>query len=39
LLAESANVTFSLTNTTGETGIDIVLPYQAFDLMAEWLLV
>jgi hypothetical protein len=39
LLAESANITFSLTNATGESGIDIILPYQAFDLMAEWPLV
>jgi hypothetical protein len=39
LLAQSANVTFTLTNATGNTVIDIVLPYQAFDLTAEWPLV
>ncbi len=39
LLAQSANVTFKLTNAAGESTIDIVLPYQAFDLIAEWPLV
>jgi Eukaryotic aspartyl protease len=39
LLEQSANVTFTLTNTTGTTFIDIVLPYQAFDLRAKWPLV
>jgi hypothetical protein len=39
LLAQSANVTFSLTNTTGNTIVDIILPYRAFDLIAEWPLV
>lgn len=39
LLEQNANVTFALTNTTGNTIVDIVLPYQAFDLTAEWPLV
>lgn len=39
LLEQNANVTFALTNMTGNTIIDIVLPYQAFDLAVEWPLV
>jgi hypothetical protein len=39
LLEQAANVTFTLTNTTGGTFVDIVLPYQAFDLKAKWPLV
>lgn len=39
LLEQAANVTFTLTNTTGNTFVDIVLPYQAFDLKAKWALV
>jgi hypothetical protein len=39
LLTQDANVTFALTNTTGNKFVDIVLPYQAFDLIAEWPLV
>lgn len=39
LLEQSANVTFTLTNSTGRTLVDIVLPYQAFDLKAKWPLV
>ena len=39
LLEQSANVTFTLTNSTGRALVDIVLPYQAFDLKAKWPLV
>jgi len=39
LLEQSANVTFTLTNSTGTTLVEIVLPYQAFDLKAKWPLV
>jgi hypothetical protein len=35
LLEQSVNVTFTLTNMTGTTLVDIVLPYQAFDLRAK----
>ena len=34
LTAENANVTFTLTNSTSKTFVDIVLPYKAFDLLA-----
>ena len=39
LLSQAANVTFTVTNVTGQVMVDIVLPYQAFDLMAEYPLV
>ncbi|KAF4626156.1 hypothetical protein G7Y89_g12007 [Cudoniella acicularis] len=39
LLSQNANVTFTLTNATANTLVDIVLPYQAFDLTASWPLV
>ena len=39
LLSEAANVTFTLTNVTTQVMVDIVLPYQAFDLMANYPLV
>lgn len=39
LLSESASVTFTLTNSTSKVMVDIVLPYQAFDLTAKWPLV
>jgi hypothetical protein len=39
LLSEAANVTFTLTNATSKVLVDIVLPYQAFDLVAQWPLV
>jgi len=35
LLEQAANVTFTLTNVTSEVLINITLPYQAFDLLAE----
>lgn len=35
LLEQAANVTFTLTNVTSEVLIDITLPYQAFDLVAD----
>lgn len=34
LLSQAANVTFTLTNVTSQVLVDIVLPYQAFDLVA-----
>lgn len=39
LVSQNANVTFTLTNVTSQVLVDIVLPYQAFDLMAEYPLV
>ena len=39
LLSQAANVTFTLTNITAQVMVEIVLPYQAFDLMAEYPLV
>ena len=39
LMAQAANVTFTLTNATAEMMVDIVLPYQAFDLVADYPLV
>jgi hypothetical protein len=39
LLAQGANVTFSLTNVTSQVLVDIVLPYLAFDLIADYPLV
>lgn len=39
LLQQSANVTLTLTNSTGKVLVDITLPYQAFDLTAEYPLV
>jgi hypothetical protein len=39
LLSQAANVTFTLTNSTSKVLVDIVLPYQAFDLIAKWPLV
>jgi hypothetical protein len=34
LLAQNANITFTLGNTTSSEKVDIVLPYAAFDLLA-----
>jgi hypothetical protein len=39
LLSQAANVTFTLTNITAQVMVDIVLPYQAFDLTADYPLV
>lgn len=39
LLNQGANVTFTLTNVTGQVLVDIVLPYQSFDLIANYPLV
>jgi hypothetical protein len=39
LLSQAANVTFTLTNVTSQVLVDIVLPYQAFDLIADYPLV
>lgn len=39
LLSQAANITFSLTNITSQTIVDIVLPYSAFDLIADYPLV
>lgn len=39
LIEQSANVTFTLSNTRNATGVNIVLPYAAFDLRASWPLV
>lgn len=39
LLSQAANVTFTLTNVTSQALVDITLPYQAFDLTADWPLV
>jgi hypothetical protein len=39
LLAQSANVVLTLTNITAEVMVDIALPYQAFDLIAEFPLI
>lgn len=39
LLKEAANVTFTVTNVTAESLVDIILPYQAFDLTADYPLV
>jgi hypothetical protein len=39
VLEQAANVTFTLINMAGTTLVDIVLPYQAFDLKAKWPLV
>ncbi|KAH8657447.1 aspartic peptidase domain-containing protein [Tricladium varicosporioides] len=39
MVAQNANVTFTLTNSTAKSMVDIVFPYQAFDLTAKWPLV
>ncbi|KAH7417566.1 aspartic peptidase domain-containing protein [Cadophora sp. MPI-SDFR-AT-0126] len=39
LIQQAANVTFTLKNSTSAMDVDIVLPYAAFDLVAEWPLV
>ncbi|TVY22268.1 hypothetical protein LHYA1_G009079 [Lachnellula hyalina] len=39
LLSEAANITFTLTDEKSKVLVDIVLPYQAFDLVAQWPLV
>ncbi|KAG0650599.1 hypothetical protein D0Z07_2577 [Hyphodiscus hymeniophilus] len=39
LLEQAANVTFKVTNVTGELFVDIVLPYEAFDLSVKYPLV
>jgi hypothetical protein len=39
LLSQGANVTFTLTNVTTQVMVEIVLPYQAFDLTANYPLV
>jgi hypothetical protein len=39
LLSQATNVTFTLTNITAQVTVEIVLPYQAFDLIAEYPLV
>lgn len=39
LLTQNANVTFTVTNVTAEVLVDIVLPYRAFDLIADYPLV
>lgn len=39
LQSQAANVTFSLTNVTSQILVDIVLPYSAFDLIADYPLV
>lgn len=39
LLSQAANVTFTVTNVTSEVLVDIILPYQAFDLIADYPLV
>ncbi|TVY73139.1 hypothetical protein LSUE1_G008117 [Lachnellula suecica] len=39
LLSQAANITFTLTTATSKVLVDIVLPYQAFDLIAQWPLV
>ena len=39
LLQQSANVILTLTNSTEEIAVNVTLPYQAFDLVAEYPLV
>lgn len=39
LVQQAANVTFTLKNSTSAMDVDIVLPYAAFDLVANWPLV
>ncbi|TVY13584.1 hypothetical protein LARI1_G008652 [Lachnellula arida] len=39
LLSEAADITFTLTDEKSKVLVDIVLPYQAFDLVAQWPLV
>lgn len=39
LLSQPANVTFTITNATSQVMVNITLPYEAFDLMAEYPLV
>jgi hypothetical protein len=39
LVSQNANVTFTLTNVTSQVLVDVVLPYAAFDLMADYPLV
>lgn len=39
LLSEAADITFTLTDQKSKVLVDIVLPYQAFDLVAQWPLV
>ncbi|TVY41648.1 hypothetical protein LOCC1_G005889 [Lachnellula occidentalis] len=39
LLSEAAEITFTLSDEKSKVLVDIILPYQAFDLVAQWPLV